>query len=52
LISPIASALYRHAGQIDGGHALQFRGIGLLMIACAAGAIVLALLLKEKPAQR
>lgn len=51
LVSPIASVLYTHAAQTDGVHALQFRGIGLLMISCAVGAIVLAFFLKEKPAQ-
>lgn len=50
LISPLASLLYSHAGQTAGLHALQFRGIGLLMIGCVVGAIVIAFFLKEKPA--
>jgi hypothetical protein len=52
LVAPIASALYSHAGHTDGMEVLQFRGIGFLMIGCAASAIVLAFFLKEKPAQR
>lgn len=52
LVSPIASALYTHVGQANGSLILQFHSIGLLMIACAAGAVVLAFFLKEKPAQR
>jgi MFS family permease len=51
LISPIASALYNHVGQSYGVQILQFRSIGLLMISCAAGAVVLAFFLKEKPVQ-
>jgi MFS family permease len=51
LISPVASVLYNHAAQTEGIRALQFRGIGLLMIGCAVGAVVLAFFLKEKPAQ-
>lgn len=51
LISPIASALYTHSGHSNGMQVFQFRSIGILIIACAASAVVLAFFLKEKPAQ-